>query len=271
MMNASKNNIKDFYTTHPDRITEKREKSPYPLRRYVHAQQYESIARFVESGMNILDNGCGEGSLSFILAQKGVRVTGCDISRPNIDMCMKRRDELNISSASFLVADSESLPFPDNSFDLVVSSHVLEHLPDFDKGLQEIMRVTKKRAIVAIPTILNPCSLVQIGHGWFWLKGPRSFLGFFYGLLRLCVALVKGDEGVDENYAGHDVPHMFRFPSVMRKKVKHLGFHLISYEADCICSPYFEFFLPFIKWLNRYRGSILLRNCGYGTLYVIEK
>ncbi len=263
--------IKDFYAGYADHITQKRSESSYVLRKYIHQQQYESIAKFVQPGMKVLDDGCGEGALSFLLAMKGASVIGCDISRSNIEVCNILESKNESLDMTFLTADAEELPFPDNSFDIVVSSHVLEHLPDFDKGLQEIMRVSKKRAIIAIPTICSPCSLVQVGHGWFWLKGIRSFFGFFHGLWRLLVAFIRDEEGVDEGYAGNNVPHIFRFPSVMEKKVKKLGFKLLSYEADAFCIPYFEFFLPIIKMLNTSRARTILRKFGYGTLYVIEK
>ena len=263
--------VKDFYRSHSDAITEKRVESPYPLRRYVHKQQYESVLAYIEPGMRVLDAGCGEGTLSIYMAKKGAQVVGCDLSVPNIAASKKYAQQESITGIVFLVADLEALPFGDNDFDLVVSSHVLEHLPDFDKGLLEIMRVSKKRAVIAIPTILNLCSLVQVGHGWFYLKGPRSFLAFVWGFFRMLGALILGREGVNETYGGADVPHVFRFPWIMRQKIKHLGLRLIAYEADSLCLPYFDFLLPVIQWLNRRRGNFLLRNLGYGTLYIIGK
>ena len=165
----NENQIKDFYTGDSDKITEKRFNSPYKLRRYAHIAQYESVLAYVEPGMRVLDAGCGEGTLSIMIAKKGAIVTGCDISKPNIENAVNYAKENNLSNINFVLGDAENLPFSDNEFDLVVSSHVLEHLPDFDKGLREVMRVSKKRAVVAIPTVLNPCSLVQVGGGWFYL------------------------------------------------------------------------------------------------------
>ncbi len=270
-MRNSEEKIKAFYNQYHDNIRDKRANSPYPLRQYAHATQYGGILQYVQPGMKVLDAGCGDGVLSVMMAHKGAFVTGCDFSEPNIKAAREYAHEQGIPNAEFLVGDAENLPFPDNSFDLVVSSHVLEHLPDFDKGLQEVMRVTKKRAVVAIPTVLNPCSFVQVGRGWFWLKGPRSFLAFFRGLLLTCRAAFFGEEGVDEMYGGANVPHVFRFPRVMKTKIKYLGFHLVSYHADCLCFPYFESLLPIIKYADKFRDSRLLRDFGYGTTFVIEK
>lgn len=265
--------IKDFYTSYSDHITANRYHSTYPLRHYAHEQQYQSVLRFVEPGMKVLDAGCGEGVLAFLIVQKGAHVTGCDISEPNIRECKRLAKERGLSNVEFAVADSEHLPFEDDAFDLVVSSHVLEHLPDFDQGLREALRVSKRRAVIAIPTIYNLCSIVQVGHGWFFLKGVRSFVGFFFGLGRLTLALLTpGSDGVDEGYAGHEsVPHVFRFPSVLLRKAQKNGFKVVHYEASSVCLPYFSSLLPVIKFLDKYRAARVMRNLGYGTTYIVEK
>lgn len=233
--------------------------------------QYEGILKFVRPGIKVLDAGCGDGVLSVLMANKGAMVVGCDFSKPNIEAAKGYITEHHITNVEFLVGDVEHLPFQNNSFDLVVSSHVLEHLPSFDQGLREIMRVTKKRAIIAIPTVLNFCSFVQVGRGWFYLKGLKSFAAFFTGIAKTVWALVTGREGVNETYGGVGVPHVFRFPWVMKGKVKSFGFHLVSYQADCLCFPYFESLLPCIKFLDRFKERKILRNFGYGTTFVIEK
>jgi ubiquinone/menaquinone biosynthesis C-methylase UbiE len=76
------------------------------------------------------------------------------------------------SLTTFLEADAEHLPFADKSFDVVISSHVLEHLPDFDQGFRELCRVARKRVIVALPTGLNGCAMALLGgdHGY-WKFG----------------------------------------------------------------------------------------------------
>ena len=262
---------KQFYTTYSDEIRRKRSESKYPLRAYAHKMQYESVAQFVQPGMRVLDAGCGDGVLSFMLLERGALVTGTDISEPNIARAEERAKAMGVADKiQFQVADSENLPFPNNSFDLVVSSHVLEHLPDFDKGLAEIFRVTKQRAVVAIPTICNPCSWVQVAGSQFYLPGPRSFLGLFLGFFKMCAAFVVRSEGVNESYTGHEVPHVFRFPRIFREKVAQQNGRVIRQEASSVCLPFFSTLLPVVKFLDRYRAGVLSW-AGYGTTYYIEK
>lgn len=262
--------LKTFYTSYADKITEKRLESPYAVRRFAHEKQYAAVLRYIEPGMRVLDAGCGEGVLSIMMAQKGAFVVGTDLSEPNILAAKRFAQDKNVT-VEFQLADAEKLPFPDNSFDIVVSSHVLEHLTDFDQGLREVMRVTKKRAVVAIPTILNLCSFVQVGHGWFYLKGLRSYLALPYGMLRTVYALITGKEGVDEGYVGTDMPHIFRFPYILKQKARRMGFSVVEYRASSICIPYFESFLWIGIFLDTYSTRRILRNFGYGTTYVLEK
>lgn len=262
--------LKEFYSGYEDQISIKRFNSTYKIRKYAHDCQYASVLKQVPIGAKVLDAGCGDGVLSIMLAQKGAVVTGTDISEPNIAAAKKYAEKVGLK-IDFKVADIENLPFLDNEFDIVVSSHVLEHIPDFDKGFHEIMRVTKKRAVVAIPTVLNGCSFVQIGGSQFYTKGLRSFVAFPLGLLLMLHAKLLGREGVDEGYAGNGVVHIFRFPSVMRKKIKNFNYKLIFQEASTLSLPYFEFLLPVSRKLDSLRSKKFFRNLGYGTTYTIEK
>lgn len=262
---------KDFYKQHADKIIEKRSQSPYCLRRYAHQRQYQSILNNVQPGTTVLDAGCGEGVLAIMMAKKGAKVSACDISEPNIMAAKQAAQEAGVE-INFFQADSEKIDLPDNSFDLVVSSHVLEHLDDFDQGLRELMRLTKKMAVVAIPTILNFCSMVQVGGGNYYYRGKRAIYAFWFGLLRTFLALVFFREGVNESYAGQKhLPHIFRFPWIMKNKIKKYHYHLVSYEASTLCWPHFNFLLPLIKKLDKLSAKRFWHNFGYGTTYVIEK
>lgn len=261
---------KDFYKEYADEIIAKRYESPYALRRYAHEMQYASIVSQVNSGERVLDTGCGEGVLAVMLAKRGALVTACDISEPNVERARAYAKEAGVE-VTFLVADSEHLPFTDDSFDVVVSSHVLEHLPDFDKGLRELVRIGKERVVFAVPTAFSLLSFVQLGGGWFYLKGWRSFLALFIGMWRVLIALIFGKDGVDETYAGSGMPHVFRFPHVVRRHIHAAGAHVVMQEASTLALPYFEMFLPVSRFLDRFRRVPLLRSCGYGTTFVIKR
>jgi len=232
---------------------------------------YETVAKFVKPGETVLDAGCGEGVLSWYLAERGAKVTAMDISKPNIE---NARDFLEkkgvLDRITVMLGDAENLPFPDASFDWVVSSHVLEHLPDFDKGLAEIRRVAKKRAIVALPTCLNLAAASQLGGADFWRVSKRALVALPWGILRVLLNL--GREGVQEGYAGvGELPHVWRYPWVMRRRLKKGGFRLVRFEAATVMLPYLNLFLPLVKRLDRIKHWPILRNFGYGSVAVLEK
>ncbi len=262
--------IKNIYKSHNDRIFSKRYNSSFPLRQYTHRTKYQSIINKINQGENVLDVGCGDGVLPILLTEKGFDVTACDISEPNIVNAKKMAEEKGFSDKiKFLVADAEHLPFKDKSFDVVISSHVLEHLPDFDKGLFEIKRVMKKRALIAMPTCLNLCSFAQLGGDNFWQLSKRSFFALPLGFFQVVKNILH--EGVDEHYAGmRELSHISRYPWVIKNKLRKAGFKIIYFEAESLCLPYFNFSLPFIRLLDKFKSAPILRNFGYGILFVLE-
>lgn len=263
--------IKEIYRNKKELIKSHRLSQQYPLRYYVHQTEYESIVRFIKEEETVLDNGCGDGALAILLAKKRAIVTACDISEPNIEVAeYLAREEGVGNQIKFLTADAENLPFPDNSFDWVVSSHVLEHLPNFEKGLAEVYRVTKKRAVIALPTCLNPCAMVILGGDNFWSISRWTPFAWFIGLGKIILNL--GGEGVDEGYGGHqELPHIWRYPWVMKKGLKRVGFKIVHFEASSLVLPYFNFLLPFSKYLEKFKAKPIIRNFGYGSIALVEK
>ncbi len=111
-------------------------------------------------GDRILDIGCGSGRHTCGAYQlKGVRVTGADL---NPDDLVQTRERLNFhdrlgahggGSWNLSAADVTCLPFPDDCFDTVICSEVLEHIPDDEPAIAEIVRVLKpgKPLVVSVP------------------------------------------------------------------------------------------------------------------------
>ena len=97
---------------------------------------------------SILDVGCGEGFTLNRLREKGIgeKLEGIEYSQDAIDLGKNMYPGVKITKG-----DIHSLPYKDNSFDLVLCTEVLEHVKDPDKALRELVRVSKKYLIVSVP------------------------------------------------------------------------------------------------------------------------
>ena len=110
----------------------------YPIQLYHFVTSHADI-----KGKKVLEVGSGRGGGAFYMARylSPLSITGVDISSEAVALCSKFYDLPNLN---FICADSESLPFPDNSFDVLVnveSSHCYGDVPKF---LNESYRVLKK-------------------------------------------------------------------------------------------------------------------------------
>lgn len=266
---ASADENKRIYSTLHDQIHSKRFNATSPIRRHAHAMQYQRFVDLVPPGSTVLDAGCGEGMLSVMLAKHGCIVTGVDLSEPNIEACKKYGADEGVSErVTFVVGDAEHLPAADRSFDYVVSSHVLEHLPDFVQGVREINRIATKGAVIAIPTCLNPSAMTLLGGDKYWSFSRRTPYAFFYGLFRVIVAFFTGEQGVNEGYAGRtDLIHIWRFPWRGKRLLQEGGLTVTSFRASSFILPYFSFLLPLTRFFERFLAAPVLRNFGYGTTY----
>lgn len=97
-------------------------------------------------GKRCLDAGCGGGRFVVALSQLGARdVVGIDISEKAIEAATQRIAERDlVTVARVQVASVLEIPFPENSFDYVVSSGVIHHTPNPKGAFEELCRVLSK-------------------------------------------------------------------------------------------------------------------------------
>lgn len=114
----------------------------------------------------VLDVGAGQGALSKRLHEAGYQVSACEF---NTDNFVYHKVECKAADVA------RTLPYPDNSFDVVIAAELIEHLTDQEMFLAECARVLKSGGIflMSTPNILSMKSRLQFFvSGYYWSFGP---------------------------------------------------------------------------------------------------
>ena len=106
----------------------------------------------LEPGMRVLDAGCGTGNFEHFVHQKNppsVCIDAIDFSAAMLAVASKKNADLG--NVEFSCGDlSGPLPYPDASFDRVLSINVLYALPDPDSTMRELLRVLKPGGVIVV-------------------------------------------------------------------------------------------------------------------------
>jgi SAM-dependent methyltransferase len=138
------------------------------------------IDRYILPGNRVLDLGCGSGVFSFYAASKGCTVTGIDGAENMVALCEKRRLESGLSGVSFFRAEIPltAADLPEGRFDTVISSSVLEYVPDLKGALQNVDQLLLPGGlfIVSMP---NRRSVYRMLERWsFRVSGRPAYYRF---------------------------------------------------------------------------------------------
>jgi ubiquinone/menaquinone biosynthesis C-methylase UbiE len=109
--------------------------------------------RFLEwlsmpASLRWLDVGCGSGSFTELIIQRGAPSTISAID-PSEDQIVVAKGKLSAQQIDYRTGDAMSLPYDDGDFDVAVMALVVQYIPDPDKAMSEITRVVRKGGTVA--------------------------------------------------------------------------------------------------------------------------
>jgi len=167
--------------------------------------------KLLKKSDKILEIGSGKGNTLSKLKNKGYKIQGCEVNDNYISF-VKKNFNINLKKIT-----STKLPYKDNSFDLVVSFDVLEHIPDTDLHLKEVHRVLKEGGKYIFST---PNKFLDIP---FQIVRFKSFNRYkdFHCSLQSYFSLIKRLEDNGFNYKFYKVPVKTDF--MMSKAKKYLG------------------------------------------------
>ncbi len=129
------------------------------LFRYYFLSRYDITESLISSGERVLDVGCGEGSMLRRLSPRFKELYGLDVSSTAIQEAQEKKEQMCPEEASkfkFTLGNADnSLPFPDNFFDAIISIAAMEHIYDLFFLVGEMYRVLKPNGyvVVEVPNI----------------------------------------------------------------------------------------------------------------------
>jgi SAM-dependent methyltransferase len=168
------------------------------------------------AGRSVLEVGCGTGRFSSRIVALGGELTVLDIG-PGLVKAVSQK-----LSCRGVVGDACKLPFPDESFDLVVSSECIEHTPDPLAAIREMCRVCRSGGTVCITTpnkLWYPVLWLSLKlrirkfagpERWIWPSGARN-------------AMVEAGMGEMTTSGCHLWPFQLRFTRPLLTKLDRSG------------------------------------------------
>ena len=142
------------------------------------------VMKHIDYGNSVLDVGFGSGMVLRRIKEirPNLYISGCDFSKEAIKFLSAR---LPINEYFWCNANKE-IPKPDKSFDIVVSTEVIEHMDSPEHFIKELARVARNKIIITTPYGDKSCDSGE--HMWaFWLDDLYNLMKP-YGMVYLTVA-----------------------------------------------------------------------------------
>lgn len=115
---------------------------------------------------NVLDVACGTGDVSLALRDRGLSVTGVDISEKMLSIASGK-----VPGVDFMIGDASALPFPDSSFDAVTIAFGIRNFDKRAKCIEELFRVIRPGGTLAILEFSIPENrLWRMVYTWYFKR-----------------------------------------------------------------------------------------------------
>lgn len=164
-------------------------------------------------GMRFLDVAAGSGALSVPAARLGAEVVATDISPAMVELIETRARNENLTTVEAHVMDGHALEFEDDTFDVSASMNGVSLFPDMQRGLREMVRVTKSGGRIVILAFGPPTE--------------AEFLTFF---LEAIQAVIPGFDGLPMDPP--PLPFQAADPEKLRTQFADAGLNDIRIDTD---------------------------------------
>ena len=135
------------------------------LQKEVASRTFERLSYMNVKPKKILDAGCGTGLCSRQLRDDFSRAKICAVDLAPGMIELAKTDQKTFKKIDYQVADIDSLPYEDNTFDIVFSSLTIQWVPNLGKTFSELNRVLKPGGLIIFST-LGPDTLYELKESW---------------------------------------------------------------------------------------------------------
>jgi 2-polyprenyl-3-methyl-5-hydroxy-6-metoxy-1,4-benzoquinol methylase len=202
---------------------------------------------------NVLDYGCGSGYGSALLSNYAAKVIGVDIQEDIIDFCNRTYSSPNLS---FQIKTMDyNLPFEDNTFDVIVSFQVIEHIPNVKRYLLELKRVLNDTGILLITTPNRKYRLLAFQRP----VNPEHIREYSLRSLDKALTLVFTNVTYSGIYGNEDIHE------IEQKRVKQTPFRAYVYQP-CVRLLRIVLPSPFISILESFKRKTFSRSSSFNSL-----
>lgn len=126
----------------------------------------------VDKNKSVLDVACGPGLVSCAFAKHAKSVHGVDITEKMIIEAQQLQQKENLDNITFDIGDVNYLPYPDQSFDIVLSRYTFHHFIEPKRVLEEMIRVCKIGGTVMVADVALPNEKVDLYNQMERLRDP---------------------------------------------------------------------------------------------------
>lgn len=208
------------------------------------------ISQYIRKGLklfqpkNVLDLGCGNGVYYLVFKSSVEDVCGVDMSTASVKVCR------SLGYSKVIQSPAEKLPFQSESFDMVFTSEVLEHVRNYKLMLQEIHRILKEGGSMVLTTTCYSTSIFTFLE--VWKRNPhfkilvQEFIRYLKGYFSPRERRVFIGKWCFESLGGHF--HGF-IPSNLKKHLLTLGFEIVECGVFYAVEP-----VPFVqqnRWFEK--------------------
>lgn len=137
-------------------LTEEQERQRYPIQLYCH-----TAGGYIKADTDVLEVGCGRGGGAAFLCQtfQPKSYIGLDLNAKTMDYCNKQH---HVSGLRFVTGDAQSLPFENESFDIVINVESARCYPDMERFFCEVYRVLKPGGKFLYADMIKPADVETV-------------------------------------------------------------------------------------------------------------